>query len=289
MPYFEAASSALLVDSLCGADANPRLRTIVDAVIRHLHAAVKETALTPEEWLTAISFLTRTGQMCDDKRQEFILLSDVLGISMLVDALATQRGPTATENTVLGPFYVSNAPRYENGADIRIEKKGEAALIEGTVTDLTGKPVPGANIEVWQADADGFYDVQRPTSIPEGNLRGQFASNERGEYHFVTAKPRHYSIPCDGPVGELLDGLARPAIRPAHIHFIVSAPGFERVTTHFFVADCPYLDQDPVLGVKASLIAEFRRPANAHNGPEHEAQAIEWAARCDFALAPQRS
>ncbi|WP_019053844.1 dioxygenase family protein [Sphingobium xenophagum] len=285
MPYFEAPRSALLVNSLCGADANPRLRLIVDAVVRHLHAAIKETALTPEEWITAISFLTRTGQMCDDKRQEFILLSDVLGISMLVDALATQRGPGATENTVLGPFYVSDAPRHENGADIRLEKKGEATLIEGTVTDLSGQPISGANIEVWQADTDGFYDVQRPATIPEGNLRGQFTSSEQGGYHFVTAKPLHYSIPCDGPVGELLDGLARPAIRPAHIHFIVSAPGFERVTTHFFVDDCPYLQQDPVLGVKASLIAEFRRPACSHDSPEPG--ATQWAARCDFALSPK--
>lgn len=289
MAYFETEQSALLVDSRCGATANPRLRTIADALVRHLHAAVKETALTPEEWMTAISFLTRTGHMCDDKRQEFILLSDVLGISMLVDALATQRGPGATENTVLGPFYVSNAPRYENGADIRIAKKGETALIEGTVTDLAGKPVSGANIEVWQADADGFYDVQRPTSTPEGNLRGQFTSDDLGQFHFVTAKPLHYSIPCDGPVGELLEGLARPAIRPAHLHFIVSAPGFERVTTHFFVHDCPYLDQDPVLGVKTSLITEFRRPDAPSNDRGLGLEPIQWAAQCDFVLSPQRS
>lgn len=284
MAYFDIERSAELVDRLCGQHADPRLRTIIGAIVRHLHAAIKETQLSPDEWMRAILLLTRAGKKCDDARQEFILLSDILGVSALVDALAALRPPGATENTVLGPFHVNNATRYANGADIRLTATGAATLVRGRVTDMHGTPVAGANVDVWQADHAGFYDVQCPADIPQGNLRGQFTSDDDGYYWFVTSKPRHYPIPCDGPVGELLKDLDRPSIRPAHIHFIVSASGYEPVITHYFSHDCPFLEQDPVLGVKASLIANFR-PFDAES--DHaiaDVPGIEWVTSCNFVL-----
>jgi catechol 1,2-dioxygenase len=236
-----------------------RLRAIMSALVHHLHAFVREVELTEVEWHQAIRFLTATGQMCDDKRQEFILLSDVLGVSMLVDAVNNRKGPGATESTVLGPFYVADAPRRALGDNICLDGKGEPLFVSGRVVDEEGKPIPGAGLDVWQAHEDGFYDVQQPGVQPAMNLRGRFTADKDGRYWFRSVKPRHYSIPHDGPVGKLLATLGRHPNRPAHLHVIVSAPGFASVTTHIFVDEDPYLASDAVFGVKHSLIGSFVR------------------------------
>jgi catechol 1,2-dioxygenase len=255
----------------------------MESMVRHLHEAIKEVRITPAEWMEAITFLTRTGQISDNKRQEFILLSDVLGVSMLVDTLAHDTTSGATANTVLGPFHVSDAPHYANGADIRLKQTGEAMWVAGGVRDTEGRPVAGANLDVWQADDSGFYDVQRPNDLPEWNLRGQFTTDGNGHYDFITSKPLHYPIPSDGPVGDLLNALDRPFIRPAHLHFIVTADGYAPVITHYFDDRCPYLQYDPVLGVKSSLLTRFE-PNVEHSGSA-KSDSVKWTARCDFVLA----
>lgn len=285
LSYFTEAQSAEVVNARMGPDADPRLREIMGAVVRHLHAAVKEVNLTTEEWFKAINFLTEVGHMCTDWRQEFILLSDTLGVSMLVDAINHHRPEGATENTVLGPFHVSGAPRYDNGADISLDGKGEPLVVRGRVTDAAGRPVAGATIDVWQANDDGFYDVQQQGIQPEWNLRGIFTSDEEGRYWFRSAKPRFYPIPYDGPVGRMLEALGRHPNRAAHLHFIVTAPGFERVITHIFTPDCPYLTQDAVFGVKNSLIADFIASDDAAEAARLGVASPFWSVDWNFVLA----
>ena len=256
--WFDEARSAEVVNARIGSTADPRTAEVMAIMVRHLHAAVKEARVTGEEWLAAIRFLTETGRMCTDWRQEFILLSDVLGVSMLVDAINHQRPAGSTENTVLGPFHVADAPRYPGGANISLDGKGEPLLVEGCVTNAEGHPIRGATLDVWQANEDGFYDVQQPGVQPPFNLRGVFTSDADGRFWFRSAKPRFYPIPDDGPVGKLLARLGRHPNRAAHLHFIVEADGFDRVVTHIFVPDCAYLPEDAVFGVKQSLIADFR-------------------------------
>jgi catechol 1,2-dioxygenase len=258
-------------------------------VVKHLHAAVKEIEPTHEEWLAAIKFLTDTGHMCTDWRQEFILLSDVLGVSMLVDSINNRRPSGATPNTILGPFYVSGAPRYENGANICLDGKGEPMLVRGTVADTEGKPVAGAQIEVWQTNDDGFYDVQQKNIQPDWNLRGVFHATAEGHYWFRSVKPRHYPIPADGPVGKMLGHLGRHPNRAAHMHFIVTAPGYQPVITHIFTPDCAYLAEDAVFGVKHDLIADFRRVDDSASAADAGLTAPYWSVDWDFTLAPQKS
>lgn len=284
--YFEANHSAEIVNARVGPKANTRLREVMEVVVRHLHAATREAAITGEEWLAAINFLTETGQMCNEWRQEYILLSDVLGVSMLVDAINHQRPVGATENTVLGPFHISNVPRYQNGANICLDGKGEPLLVRGRVVDGEGRPVSGATLDVWAANDDGFYDVQQKGIQPDFNLRGLFETNDQGEYWFRTAKPRWYPIPDDGPVGKLLTALDRHPNRAAHLHFIVSAPGFETVITHIFTPDCPYLPEDAVFGVKQSLIADFKRIEDPIQDATAEFDGPYWSVEWDFVLAP---
>jgi catechol 1,2-dioxygenase len=236
--------------------ADPRLRQIMTSVITHLHAVVREVEPTMDEWMAAIRFLTATGQISDDKRQEFILLSDTLGVSMLVDAINNRKPSGATESTVLGPFHVAGAPEKAMGDTISIDGKGDPAWISGRVLDPGGTPIAGAKLDVWQTSSDGAYDVQDPGQ-PEMNLRGMFTTGADGRFFFRTVKPKHYAIPTDGPVGRMLLALGRHPMRPAHIHFIVGAPGFVPVTTHMFVAGDDYLDSDAVFGVKDSLIEPF--------------------------------
>ena len=245
----------------------PRLKKLVEAVVRHLHALVQETEPTFEEWQAAIDFLTRTGQMCSDVRQEFILLSDVLGVSMLVDAINHRQPAGATETTVLGPFHVAGAPQPAHGADISAGLPGEKLLVEGVVESAIGGAVSGAVVEVWSADQDGYYDVQRP-EIEGAALRATFHTDEGGRFHFWTVMPAAYPIPNDGPVGALLAATARHPYRPAHVHFMISAPGYERLVTHIFAEDSPYLDSDAVFGVKNSLIEPFvaEPPGSAWDG-----------------------
>ncbi|WP_233517591.1 dioxygenase family protein [Geodermatophilus marinus] len=263
---FEEERSAEIVAASFARTADPRLREVLTALVGHLHAFVKDVGLTPEEWARGIRFLTETGQTCDDTRQEFILLSDVLGVSMLVDALAHPAGDGVTESTVEGPFHLVASPAREPGDSIVEAGDGEPCLVTGRVLDTAGVPVAGAAVDVWQADADGFYDVQRPGEVPRDNLRGVFPTDAEGRFRFRTIVPRWYPIPDDGPVGRLLAATGRHPNRPAHLHVEVTGPGIRTLTTHVFVSDSPYLDSDAVFGVRARLVRDFVRvddPARA--------------------------
>jgi catechol 1,2-dioxygenase len=233
-----------------------------------LHAFVRETEPTIAEWERAIEFLTATGQKCDDERQEFILLSDVLGISMLVETINNRTSGGSTESTVLGPFHVVKSPRRELGDNIDLVGTGTPCVVKGRVLSAGGTPLPGAELDVWQASDQGFYDVQQPGTQPRANGRGLFTADADGAFWFRTVVPSHYPIPTDGPVGTLLNATKRHPFRPAHIHFIVTAPGHRPLTTHIFVAGSPYIESDAVFAVKNSLITEFT-PAD---DPEQMAQ-----------------
>ncbi|KOV69524.1 6-chlorohydroxyquinol-1,2-dioxygenase [Streptomyces sp. AS58] len=239
------------------ATADPRLRELLTGLVRHLHDFARETRLTQAEWEQAIGFLTATGQACTDTRQEFILLSDVLGVSMLVETLGGERPPGTTESTVLGPFHLTESPPRALGDDIDLVGNGEPCVISGRVLSEDGTPLPGAVLDVWQADGAGHYDVQQPESQPPGNGRGVFTADDKGRFWFRTCVPAPYPIPTDGPVGELLRATGRHPYRPAHIHFIATAPGHTPVTTHIFVAGSDYLDSDAVFAVKQSLVQDF--------------------------------
>ncbi|SEC79513.1 catechol 1,2-dioxygenase [Streptomyces sp. 3213] len=237
--------------------ADPRLHELLSGLIRHLHAFALETRLTQAEWERTIGFLTETGQTCSDTRQEFILLSDVLGLSMLVETINGEREAGATESTVLGPFHMTESPVRELGANIDLVGGGEPCVVSGRIVSGDGTPLPGALLDVWQADGNGFYDVQQPEVQPPGNGRGLFTTDAEGRFRFRTCVPSPYPIPTDGPVGDLLRATGRHPYRPAHIHFIASADGHTPVTTHIFVAGSDYLDSDAVFAVKRSLVADF--------------------------------
>jgi hydroxyquinol 1,2-dioxygenase len=284
-PYFEEETSVEVVNARMGVDIDPRLREIMGVIVKHLHAAVKEIEPTHEEWLKAIQFLTEVGQTCTEWRQEFILLSDTLGVSMLVDAINHRRPSGATENTILGPFYVPEAPRYEHGTNICLDHKGEPTVVRGRVLDTAGNPVAGALIDVWQTNDDGFYDVQQKGVQPDWNLRGVFTSDQEGAYWFRSVKPRYYPIPDDGPVGKMLAALARHPNRPAHIHFIVTAPGYDPVITHIFTPDCEYLSEDAVFGVKETLIADLQKIEDPEEVSRLGMTAPCWLINWDFTLS----
>ncbi|OPX13335.1 dioxygenase [Mycobacterium sp. AT1] len=234
---------------------NPRLREVMAALTRHAHEFVREVEPSLAEWQKAIEFLTQVGQTCTETRQEFILLSDVLGISMLVETLNAQ--PGGTDNTVLGPFHMTQSPQRVLGETIDLLGGAQPCVVSGRVTTDDGTSLPGATLDVWQCSKDGFYDVQQPGIQPSGNGRGIFTADAEGRYWFRTVVPSHYPVPTDGPVGHLLQETARHPYRPAHIHFIVSAPGFSELTTHAFVAGSPYIDSDAVFAVKQSLVVDF--------------------------------
>lgn len=255
----EAASGTVTrqaVESL-RATSDARLRDLLTALVRHLHAFAVETRLTRAEWEQAIDFLTATGQACTDTRQEFVLLSDVLGLSMLVETVHGHGAPGTTESTVLGPFHLTESPVRELGDSIDLVGDGEPCLVSGRVRSADGTPLPGAVLDVWQADGHGFYDVQRPDVQPPGNGRGLFTADTEGRFRFRTCVPSPYPIPADGPVGALLRSAGRHPYRPAHIHVIATADGHAPVTTHVFVAGGAYLDSDAVFAVKESLIRDF--------------------------------
>lgn len=225
----------------------------------------------------AIEFLTKTGQMCSEHRQEFILLSDTLGVSMLVDAINSRRPQGATENTVFGPFHVDGAPIREMGDTISLDEKGESCLYEGRVLDLQGNPIEGAVLDVWSDNIDGYYDVQQPDLQPKWNNRGRFVTGADGRYSFRGIKPVSYPIPDDGPVGQMLAQLGRHPWRPAHMHFMLNAEGYQRIVPHTFAAGDEYLTSDTVFGVKASLIQTFEQSQHG---------ATQWKAAFDFVLVP---
>jgi protocatechuate 3,4-dioxygenase beta subunit len=246
--------TAAVLEAFSGAP-DPRTRAVLRQLITHLHAFVRETNLTFDEWHTAIDFLTRTGQMSGAARQEFILLSDVLGVSMLVDEINHRDHAGATETTVLGPFYVGEHRVAAHGTDLASGAPGERMLVEAEVGDVTGKPIAGATIDVWHADGAGFYDSQRPGyTTDEPAMRARFITGGDGRFHFRTIVPCSYPVPTDGPVGELLAASNRHAMRPAHVHFLLRAPGYHELVTHLFVAGDDYLGSDAVFGVKPSLI-----------------------------------
>jgi hydroxyquinol 1,2-dioxygenase len=255
---------------------DPRFRQVMTAMIHHLHAFVREVELTEAEWMTAIQFLTATGQACIGDRQEFILLSDVLGVSMLVDAINHGKPSGATESTVLGPFYAEGAPELPAGADIAHGGPGDKTEVRGRVLTTEGKPIKGALLDIWQTAANALYSTQDPNQ-DRFNMRGRFRTDDRGEFFFRTVKPVSYPVPTDGPVGKILNAMGRHPMRPAHIHFIVSAPGYEPVATHLFVNGDPYLDSDVVFAVKNSLVVDFKPKPGSNDILE---------VRYDFGLKP---
>jgi len=264
---------------------NPRLREIMTSLVRHLHAFAKDVQLTEEEWFEGIKFLTAVGQKCDDKRQEFILLSDVLGLSMMTVAINHKTDPGATEATVLGPFFAHGAKEFGYGGDLRegATLKGEDVWVAGRVTSIDGKPIPGAMLDIWQAKADGIYDLQ---TEGEFELRGRVKANAKGEYAFASYKPKFYSIPIDGPVGDMVNATTKNHMRPAHMHAIVSAPGYQQVITHVFVDGDPHLESDAVYAVKNSLVSKYKKMSDA------EARKVglpsgSFKVEFDFKLSPQ--
>ena len=262
---------------------DPRLREVMQALVRHIHGFATEVALTEDEWRTAIATLTATGDITSDHRQEFILWSDALGVSMLVDALANVQPAGATESTVLGPFYVPGAPALDYGANIAVEPAGTPTWVHGSVRDLDGVPIANAELDVWQNGDDRLYAVQKPEG-PEEHLRGRFRTRADGSYAFLAVRPLPYPIPDDGPVGRMLAAAGRHPWRPAHIHMIVRADGFRTVTTHVFDAASEYLDSDAVFAVKPSLMREI--VSRGADDPERpDGVEGEWASlECDFVL-----
>ena len=255
---------------------DPRLKEIMTSLVQHLHAFAREVRLTEEEWLQGIQFLTDTGQMCSETRQEFILLSDTLGLSMLMVAMNNDKPVGCTEPTVFGPFFVAQAPEFQLGDDVANGAKGEPCVVSGTVKGLDGKPVPHARMNVWQADADGHYDVQYK-HLAHPQARGILHTDEHGHFHFKTILAEAYPIPSDGPVGAMLKASNNHPWRPAHLHFMIEAPGYERLITHVFRDNDRYLDSDAVFGVRQSLVADWVKQSDG-----------VYSLNFDFVLNPAR-
>ncbi|WP_322516651.1 intradiol ring-cleavage dioxygenase [Rhodopseudomonas palustris] len=277
MPTFDETELTEAVVASFDETPDPRLKHLMRELVRSLHDYVRRTGLTFEEWQKTIDFLTRTGQKCTPSRQEFILLSDVLGVSMLVDAVNHRERDGATETTVLGPFYVGDHRPMPHGADISEGVEGERMFVQTRVVDLAGNPLADVPVDVWHADDDGFYDSQKPSYAQHGpSLRARFVTDDDGRIAFRTILPCSYPIPIDGPVGELILASQRHPMRPAHVHFLVNAPGYEPLVTHVFVEGDKYLESDAVFGVKDDLIStiELRNDAvmpdgGAASGPWH--------------------
>lgn len=250
---------------------SPRLHELLVALTHHLHAFVREVKPSIQEWEQAIEFLTAVGHACTDTRQEFVLLSDVLGVSMLVETLNEHED--GTESTVLGPFHMVESPPRALGDSIDLVGEAEPCLVTGRVLNTDGAPLSDAEVDVWQCNEEGFYDVQQPGVQPPGNGRGLFHTDAEGRFRFRTVVPRHYPIPTDGPIGRFLEATGRHPYRPAHIHFIVRADGHTPLTTHVFVAGSPYLDSDAVFAVKQSLIVDFTESDDEKAAARHNVQA----------------
>ncbi len=279
-----------LTDAVIAAMANAkdeRTKEILTSLVRHLHAFIREVNLTEDEWLAGIRFLTATGQMCDDKRQEFILLSDTLGATTMKDLINNRKPPGTTEYTILGPFHRSDAPELALGSDLAGDISGEPVVVRGRVLTPDRQAIPSATLDVWQSDAEGHYDLQMP-DLEGTALRAVFHTDAEGRFVFRTIKPSFYPIPYDGPVGKMLIATGRHPYRPAHLHFIVSADGYRSVTTELFAEGDPYLDSDAVFGVRESLIVPFVRHAaqSADEATPPNVPAPFYTVDYDFVLEP---
>jgi hydroxyquinol 1,2-dioxygenase len=264
---------------------SPRLRELARGVVTHLHAFLRDVRLTEDEWRAGIEFLTAVGHMTDERRQEFILLSDTLGASMQTIAINNEAYGDATEATVFGPFFVEGSPQVGNGGDIAFGATGEPCWVEGSVRDTDGNAVGGARIEVWEADDDGFYDVQYGDDRTAA--RGHLFAEEDGSYRFWAITPTPYPIPHDGPVGAMLAATGRAPMRPAHLHFMVQAPGYRTLVTHVFVRGDAQLGSDAVFGVKDSLVRDFARQSAGTPTPDGRAVDGTWSRTTfDIVLAP---
>jgi len=284
--FNDSQLTAAVIDSFAETP-NPRAKFLLQELVKSLHEYVRKTDLTFEEWGYAIDFLTRTGQKCTDIRQEFILLSDVLGVSMLVDAVNHRERDGATETTVLGPFYVGEHRKTAHGTDISADLQGERMFVQSRVTDLHGKPLAGVPVDVWHADDDGFYDSQKPSYATEGpSSRARFITDDDGRFFFRTILPCSYPIPTDGPVGEMILQTRRHPMRPAHVHFLVNAPGYEPLITHVFIDGDKYLDSDVVFGVKDSLVHKLERRAAGGKAGGRIVDRPYAVMTYDFVLAP---
>ncbi len=285
MPYVTESNITDIVLDRWKAVPDPRLRRIMQSMIGHLHAFVRDIEPSEQEWMAAIEWLTRTGKLSTDKRQEFILASDVIGVSMLIDCINHRLPGEATPTTVTGPFHVHDSPDFADGADIAKGAPGELCYIAGSVRDLAGKPIAGATLDIWQADGDGLYDAQHGGDEPW--MRGIFKSGADGDFVVQTVLPVPYSIPMDGSVGELMTRTDISPMRPSHIHFLIEAPGHTGVITHLFKKSCPYIETDVVYGVKAPLIAEFRlMPFGSTTPTGTIANQPFWLLEYDFVLQP---
>jgi hydroxyquinol 1,2-dioxygenase len=285
--FNENTITAAVVERMAAAP-DPRVRQISQALVRHLHDFVREVELTEAEWRYAIDFLTRAGKMCDGNRQEFILLSDTLGVTMLVDAINHRIASGATATTLQGPFYVENLKEHPLGSDVAGGAKGEPLYFSGTVKSIDGKPIAGAIVDVWHSDAEGFYDVQHLHDVGGHCGRARFRTDKDGRVHFWTVKPAAYPVPYDGPGGEMIQAQGRHPWRPAHVHFMIAAPGYVKLTTHVFVAGDQYLDSDVVFGVKDSLIRTFDLQ-QAGTAPDGRAMNRKyWTLAYDFALQAEK-
>ena len=276
--------AATITDAVIAANAgcrSPRLREVMVSLCRHLHDFAREVHLSEDEWTEAIRFLARAGHITDAKRQEFILLSDVLGLSSLVIAQNNAKPKGCTEATVLGPFFVAGAPRVPNGSDIANGANGTPCVVTGSVRAPDGTPIGGAVIDVWQSDEEGFYDVQRADAAGF-QARAQLVTDDGGRFHFRSILAHCYPIPHDGPVGDLLKALGRHPWRPAHLHFLIEAPGYERLITHIFRRGDPYLESDAVFGVRSTLVADWVR----HEPPDGEPY---YTLEYDFVLARSKA
>lgn len=278
----EQALTEQVVASFANAE-DPRLKQVMQSLVRHLHAFALDVDLTMQEWEHAIGFLTATGHMCDDKRQEFILLSDTLGLSMLVDAINHRSADGVTESTVLGPFYVPPLAVSPAGADISGASEGTSLYVTAQVVATDGTPVAGAWVDVWQSDDDGYYDVQKAGQ--EENLRARFMTDEDGKFSFWSIVPVPYPIPTDGPVGQMLEQVGRHPFRPAHVHFMIGKDGFDTLVTHLFLENDPYLTSDAVFGVKDQLIVHL---SDAEGGWDAKGNRVGPHKRLDhvFGLRP---
>lgn len=282
--YSEATLTGAVLDTLDGAK-DARLKEVLASLVGHLHAFVREVEPSETEWQAGLDFLAAAGRMCDDKRQEFNLLSDILGASMMVDFVNHGAKDAASESSVLGPFYRDGADEAPMRASIARNGGGEPVIVSGRVIDTAGSPIAGAILDVWQTSPNGLYENQDPDQ-PDMNLRARFKTGGDGAYAFQTLKPNSYPIPHDGPAGKLLYALARHPYRPAHIHFIVTAKGFEPLTTQLFVKGDDYIDSDAVFGVKDSLVVEFARHDSAEEARAQNVSAPFYTVDYDFALRP---